>query len=392
MFRPQIQVGREGWFYLFLVAVVLGVALIKGVNLLLILAGLLLGPVVLSWLSVRSNLRGLRLTRKLPSHVCAGDTLSVGVQLSNSRPRLGCWEVVVEEQIRRLGNGRPSQPPLTPSVFFPYIRAGQRAKATYRGRLLERGSYQFGPLRVSTRFPFGLLARTMLVENPQTCVVLPRLGRLTRAWQARRREACAGADRRGGSPGPEGDFYGVRQWQHGDRMRLIHWRGSARLDRLVVRQFERPRNRDLALLLDLWQPQPAEDQHRQNVELAVSFAATVLTDLSRKGAGNVWLVLEQEEPRCLGGPLSANLLQNLLEQLANVEAQSRDCLAALLACALPRITAGVEIVLVSTRAVDPSDAWRRASASLDPLAREQVGRIRCVDTSSEELWKFFAAE
>jgi uncharacterized protein (DUF58 family) len=392
MFRRQILVGREGWFYLFLVCVVFGVALSKGVNLLLILASMLLGPVLLNWLAIRSNLRGLRFTRKLPTNVCAGDTLSVGMHLSNPRPRLGCWDVVVEEQIRRIGNGRPHEAPLTPSVFFPYVRAGQRCQASYRGRLLKRGTYQFGPLRVSTRFPFGLFARTIVVQNTQTCVVLPRLGRLTRGWETRRREACAGADRRGGSPGPEGDFYGVREWRHGDQLRLIHWRGSARLDTLVVRQFERPRNRDVALLLDLWEPQPAEEAHRENVELAVSFAATVLTDLSRKGGANVFLALTQEEPRCLGGPVSATLLQNLLEQLATVEAHAQDCLTPLLACAIPRITAGVEIVLVSTRAVDPSDALRLAAANLDPMLRDRFGRIRCVDTSSDELWKYFSAE
>ena len=106
-------------------------------------------------------------------------------------------------------------------------------------------------MRLSTRFPFGLFSRTITVGETETLTVLPRLGHLTESWAARRLEAFAGADRRRGLAGPEGDFYGVREWRSGDGRRLVHWRRSARLDRLVVRQFERPRNRDVAVLLDL---------------------------------------------------------------------------------------------------------------------------------------------
>ena len=174
-------------------------------------------------------------------------------------------------------------------MLFPYARAGQSRKGVYRGRLVERGRYRFGPLRASTRFPFGLFSRTITLGKPETLIVLPRLGRLTRGWAARRQEAFAGTDRRRRRPGAEGDFYGVREWRSGDGRRLIHWRSSARLGKLVVRQFERPRSRDVAVVLDLWQPEPHRPEHVENVELAVSFAATVLADVCRKGGSNIYL-------------------------------------------------------------------------------------------------------
>jgi hypothetical protein len=40
MFRPQTTIRREGWYYLLILAVVLGGAVFKEVNLLLILAGM----------------------------------------------------------------------------------------------------------------------------------------------------------------------------------------------------------------------------------------------------------------------------------------------------------------------------------------------------------------
>ena len=70
----------------------------------------------------------------------------------------------------------------------------------------------------------------------------------------------------------------------------MHWRSSARTGKFVVRQLEPPHNRDAAILLDLWAAQTALNaEELDNVELAISFAATVLTDLCRQGSGKVHL-------------------------------------------------------------------------------------------------------
>jgi uncharacterized protein (DUF58 family) len=396
MFRRQTTICREGWYYLAIIAIVLGGALSKEVNLLLILAGMLLGPLLLNWQAVRTTLGGLKVERKLPLRLCAGDPLSVNLSLVNTRPRLASWAVVVEEQIQHETvagrNNHQGQPPSRTGVLFPYVRAGQSRKGVYRGRLCQRGRYRFGPLRVSTRFPFGLFSRTITLGQPETLVVLPRLGRLTQGWAARRLEAFAGADRRG-RPGPEGDFYGVRQWRGGDGRRLIHWRSSARLGKLVVRQLERPRTRDVAVVLDLWQPEGPAAERVENVELAVSFAATVLADVCRKSGSKVYLGLAANgEPQCVDGPASPATMQGLMEQLATAEARPDNALPALLSCVLPRIAADTEVVLVSTQPVDLADSERFAAVWSDPLLRDRTRRILCIDTSSERLAEYFHAE
>jgi uncharacterized protein (DUF58 family) len=395
MFRRQTTLCREGWYYLAITAVVLGGAVIKEVNLLLILAGFLLGPLLLNWRLVRTNLRGLRVQRKLPPALCAGDPLSVGLHVSNDRPRPASWAVVVEDQIGRESSNRHNHSRLhltpCPGVAFPYVPGGESRREAYRGRLVERGCYQFGPLRLSTRFPFGLFSRTIAIGEVERLIVLPRLGRLTAGWKTRRLDAFV-ADRRHGQAGCEGDFYGVRGWHSGDGRRLVHWRSSARLGKLVVRQFEQPRNRDVAVVLDLWQPDAPTPKHLENVELAVSFAATVLADLCRKGGSNAYLALNTTGPECVGGPASPALLQGLMERLAVVEASARDVLPALLAHALERIAAGTEIVLVCTRTNNFSDDARFAALRSNPMLRERARRLRCVDTSSEQLANFFQAE
>ena len=201
-------------------------------------------------------------------------------------------------------------PPVAgPSVYFSYVAAGQSRCRTYRGRLPQRGRYRFSPPAVSTRFPFGLFRRTVFAGPADTLIVFPRLGRLTRRWLARQHETFEGASRRERRYGPlSGDFFGVRPWQSGDSRRHVHWRSTAQHQSLVVRQFDRQRNPDVAILLDLWQPKRPLAEHLENVELAVSFAATVVADTCRKGGGNLLVQTTAGGPG-VRGPASAAMLE-----------------------------------------------------------------------------------
>ncbi len=393
----RTTICREGWCYLIVLALVFGGALVRDVNLLIVLSGLMAGPLLLSRFMAVFTLRGLQVRRKLPPGICAGELLVSGVTLSNTRRRVGSWAVVVEDQLQRAANGQGKprrKNGLHPSVFFPYLPAGQQRQGAYRGRLPQRGRYQLGPLRLSTRFPFGMFCHTVTVGKTEPLLVLPRLGRLTRDWMARHHESFAGTNRREQRAGADGDFYGIRPWRSGDSRRWIHWRTSARTGKLMVRQFEQPRNRDVALLVDLWQPPAPQPIERENVELAVSFAATVVADLCHKGQSGVYLAAASADgvPLCGGGPASPALMQELLEQLALIEGQSEDHLVALLEAVLNRTEPGTELVLVATRPVDLSDAARLGRLLSDPARRAALRRVRVVDTSSPELARYFHME
>jgi uncharacterized protein (DUF58 family) len=382
----------EGWYYLLVLAFVLTAAMLREMNLMLILVGMLVGPLLFSWRLVIATLSGLDVRRRMPSGICAGDLLVVNVGLSNPRRKLGSWAVAVREQIRaEAGPGRGQA--IRPQLFFLYVPAGRSRDAVYRGRLPERGRYRFGPLRISTRFPFGLFERRITWDQTDTLIVFPRLGRLTHAWITRHHEAFEGSQRRERrSSRIPGEFYGVREWRNGDSRRWIHWRRSARLGTLVVREFAQQRNRDVAVLVDLWQPDSPKPEHGENVELAVSFAATVVADLCRKGASNVLLGTTGAEPECIAGPASPAFQQGAMEQLAVAEASPEDRLPALLEHALRRIGPGVEVVLVSPRANDLGDASRFPMLSMDPARRAIARRMRNVNTATKELAEYFQAE
>lgn len=390
--RAKTVLSREGWRYLVLLAAILGLAMLRQINLVLVLAGMLVGPLAFSWWLAARTLRGLKVSRKMPGRVCAGDPLVAHLELRNPRRALGTWAVVVEDEMRREGAG-PDEPSAQPQAVFSYVPAGESCRAVCEGRLWRRGRYRLGPLSVSTRFPFGLIQHTVVHDLPDTVYVYPRLGRLTRPWRIRHREAFEGSQQREQRFGQlSGDFYGVREWQWGDSRRWIHWRSSARHGSLVVRQFECYRSRDVAVLVDLWQPDRPGPEHRDNVELAVSFAATLIEDLCRNTSGNVWLGIGGQQILWTSGPASPIVRENALERLAIAEASSDDRLPELLRQAVEQIDPGVEIVLVSPRPVDVCDASRFPAIQRSPAWRAAASRMRQINTASEELADYFVAE
>jgi len=390
--RQKTTLSNQGWYYLATLAVVLGLALVQEVNLLLILAGMLGGPLLFSRRITARTMRGLQLRRKIPNGVCAGDLLVVGIDAENTDARLGSWAVVVQERIRRRGATSQRHKTHRFGVFFPYLSAGQARRGTYRGRLVERGLYDLGPLKVSTQFPFGLFQRATTIGRTESLYVYPRLGRLTQQWAQRQRESFTETRRREYRCGNEGDFYGVRQWQRGDNRRLIHWRSTARAGELVVREFEQPRNRDVAILVDLWQPAKPEPAHLENVELAVSFAATVVADLCRRGGSHMLVDATSLDGQAADGPASPALQQEVMCRLAMAEGQNDDEFPGLLRRALDTVEPGADIVLIGTRPLDFSDESRFGEIWASPARRNTLRRARCIDVSSQELAEYFEIE
>jgi len=359
------------------VAAVLAGALVREINLLFMVAGLMAGPLLWSWWGGKRLLRGIMVRRRLPRSVCAGDLLVVELEVLNSRSRGGVWALVIEE---RFFDEVGQQVCPSAKMYIPFLSAGARQTVSYRGRLPQRGRYRLGPIRLSSRFPFGLFRHTVEVGAMEELVVYPRLGRLTRRWTARHQQSFEGVQRREQSSGrAEGDFYGVRPWRTGDSRRWIHWRASARHQALVVRQFEQYRNRDLAILLDLRQPADPTAQSRENEEWAVSFAATLVAQACRKGVHRVGLAIAGQELVWLTGPASSGLLDAALEHLALAHPSAEDRLPELLDPIVRALQRGTELVVIHTMPPEPSALAELKIQLARRLAGSQIVSVPVTD-------------
>ena len=350
MVARRTSITREGIYYLLVVLFIVASAVFRDENLLVVVAGLMLGPLFFNWRLVVSGLRRLELRRKLPHRICAGDPLLVEILAENRRSQLATCAMEVRDTITRVGDRRTERA-ATVDVLFPYIGAGQSSGVTYRSRLTQRGRYRLGPLIVSTRFPFGLLQCCVTLDVSDELIVCPRLGRLSRQWARLVEAERMGSERSQRRQGfLEGDYYGLREWRAGDSPRWIHWRTSAKLSSLAIRQFEQQRNRDVVLVLDLWQPESPRLEDQGHVELAISLAATAVADLCRRGGNRVLLAIAGKQHQTLtAGSASMLFVKECLDELAVVEADSRNRLRELLSRLRIDAQVGARQIIISSR-------------------------------------------
>ncbi len=393
IFRRKTAVCREGWYYLLVLGFIITGSVLREVNLLMVMAGMMFFPFLLNWRAVVASTRGLRLTRRLPARFSAGDLLVVDVDVEKKKSRFrfrhaAGWGLAIDDAIENLPAER-SMTTLRPRSTLWHVPAGERKRTSYRVRLNRRGRYRLGPLVVSSRFPLGLLRRTVVVDQFDTLTVLPRLGWLTPRWTRLYQETHAGSRSSRLKVGTlEGDFHSLRDWRPEDGRRLIHWRTTARRGTPVARQFERQQEQDLALLVDLWLPQRPSADDKEAVERAVSFAATVVSDICHRGNSYLLLGTSGDKIALRSGTASVGLMHEQLDMLAVARAGGTDRFAELLAAALDTLRPGMSLVVVSPRELNVSDTEQFAALWEDPARRAAAGRIVTINSASDEIEQF----
>ncbi len=398
MAKKRTRLTVEGWYYLMVLAFVIGGAVMREINLLLFVAGILIGPLLISWRLVGRSLQGITMRRRLPSGIGAREMLVAEIAISNTSRKRTAWGVTVEDQIRLVCDAPAWCANWVAGehvrVLFPRIEVGVTQIANYHGRIGRRGRYRIGPLSVSTRFPFGLIRRTLTVADEQILYVYPKMGRMLAAWTMLAQPDRVGnqrsRQRRGSS---DGEFHSLRDHRSSDSQRWIHWRTTARRNKLTVKQFEREQSQDLEILLDLFVP-PGQDearriQHRQEVERMISFAATVCADHCRRGSSRLLLGIAGQQIALVGGVTSMNTLEDCLEKLAVATPSDRDRLPELLDEVLSERQFDSRVVVISPQRVDLSDTDRFEAIWHKSRERSMLGRIVCLTVDSPKFRSCF---
>lgn len=421
--KQKSRICREGYYYLIVLGFVITGAILREINLLLVLAGMMAGPFLLDWRLGIEAMFGLTARRRLPERIGAGDLFVVDVLLNKQRLgasvfQLASRAVVVEDTIEHeqaVGSRNRTQARISQARAVAWqIRCGEQVRVSYRGRFERRGRYHFGPLRLSTRFPIGLVRRTLIDETAQQVVVLPRLGRMGDAWRRLYQDAIGGSQRRlAQQTAREGEFHGLRDWQHGDVRRWIHWRTTARRGVPVVRQFERHLNQEFALLVDLAPSSGTPSSRMVNdvddvVEETVSCAATIVSDVCRRAEGAFTVSVGGATPETIQGAASMGLSRRILDALAvaqppivdiddrgdtgqgaGSDARSSGGLADLLEQGLQGVRPGTPVILLTSRPQALADRESFAHRRNDPRLAELIARMQVIDVQGEHFAEYF---
>jgi uncharacterized protein (DUF58 family) len=206
---------------------------------LFVLAAGVFGAVVAS-IPLSPRLDACRVTHAVPGRARAGDDVTVRVTVRNAHRRRTVTALRVEDL----------HPALEPArLFCDRLEAGEQAVAEHVRKALRRGAYSSGHTRLTSVWPFGVVASRFAIETASPIVVVPRWVRLG-AFPLGPPAAAApdtALERRRVGPGEV--FAGVREYRAGDDVRKVHWRSTARRGQLVVREHSESAFYRVAVLL-----------------------------------------------------------------------------------------------------------------------------------------------
>ncbi len=210
-----------------------------------------------------------------------------------------------------------------PRFVVDGIARGWRRQVTYQVRSDVRGKFEIGPMNVRVNDAFGLveLGRAFRTTVPLTVtprtVPLPPIalgGTWTGSGDHRPRSFASGS----------AEDVTVREYRHGDDLRRVHWRSSARRGELMVRREEQPWQARATVLLDNRLLAHRGHGIASSIETAVSAAASVAVHLCRRGYLVRLVTASGEDPTTVWHTRDPDLnIRPLLEALAVVTLDQR---------------------------------------------------------------------
>ncbi len=432
----EIRITPEGWIFVTILAFIAVGAVLRNINLLILMSGMLVAPLIINWRLAVFWLKSTSAQRILPYRTHAQQLANVQWVCHNVA-HFSVWSIEIWDNLEReeltiedpevrsfrslrwpqwtdywkqvVPVAKISSKPVSnfnAKMAVTHIPAQRSEVATYRVYFTQRGCYRAGPAMLSSRFPFGLVTSRIHIPGEELFYVAPAIGKLSPVWERRVRSSVIGSDAVQRKRGLEEDeFYALRPWRSGDSRRQIHWRSSAKVGQPIIKQHEQPDNRDFAMLLDLYSgPDAADDlpeSDHPKCETVLSFAATVLLHLPTAVQGKIGVAICGQTSTVCRSRNHRELFEQAMHQLAIAKPSSNPDLVQSLLDLAGAVSTSTPLYVISTRERANEFAFLQTSVGehqLPPDLNQNVHRglkamwpsVRWISVDSLEFQSMFS--
>lgn len=243
-------------------------------------------PLATAAMVARTRYRLSCARRVEPARVPVGESAQVVLRLENLS-RVPTGVLLLEDRLPYSLGGRPR---------FVVSRIEPRGvrEVSYPVRSDVRGRYVIGPLQLRFADLFGLVELNRSFTSSDALIVTPPVVALPPVVLGG--DWAGGGDSHARSISTMGeDDVTTREYRHGDDLRRVHWRSTARYGELMVRREEQPWQNRGVLFLDTRASAHRGDGPASSLEWAVAAAASVGSHLARHGFGMRFLTDTGEE-------------------------------------------------------------------------------------------------
>lgn len=260
---------RNGWGAVAMAVVAFVTGRVFGILELYVLGAGLAVAVVLAVIAAVRPAPRLGARRLLdPTVVRAGEAARVDVQLAN----LGARRTPVIQLWEPVGATGGATMNLAP------LRRRETTAAAYRLPTSKRGVIQVGPMQARRRDVLGLCTTTFLIPGSVELLVIPRHTPVS--FSLGGSSGRLGEHLRLRAYGQSGsEFHSLREYVHGDDLRRISWKASAKSHDFIVKETALEGVRRCTVVVDL----DDESYDSAGFERAMSAAASLVTGATASG-------------------------------------------------------------------------------------------------------------
>ncbi|MDR2014631.1 MAG: DUF58 domain-containing protein [Azoarcus sp.] len=195
-----------------------------------------------------------------------------------------------------------------------------RARMSYRLRFTARGEHSFAGIEALVDSTFGLLRRRAFVDAPHRARVYPNFAAVAKyallATDNRLSQIGVRLRRRRG----EGlSFLQLREYREGDTPRQIDWKATARINKLISREYQDERDQQIMFLLDCGNRMRAREEGSLSHFDEALNALLLLAHVALRQGDAVGCMSFGHDTRLIPARKGHTALNHLMEQLFDLE-------------------------------------------------------------------------
>ena len=216
--------------------------------------------------------------RLAQERVVAGQTALGEIRVVNDTARRGGSEVIELP----IGTG-------VAEFVIPGVSSHETWDEFFSVLTRRRGVIEIGPARTVRSDGLGLLRRVRSWDNPVTLYVHPRTVRIP--FEATGFQVDVEGVVTAKLSSSDVSFHALRDYEPGDDRRAVHWQSTARLGKLIVRQYEETHRSHHLIVLDTSRSSWDRDSFEDGVSVGASLALAGIS-ASRTvsfAAGKTWV-------------------------------------------------------------------------------------------------------
>ena len=276
--------------------------------------------------------------RLAQERVVAGQTALGEIRVVNDTARRGGSEVIELP----IGTG-------VAEFVIPGVSSHETWDEFFSVLTRRRGVIEIGPARTVRSDGLGLLRRVRSWDNPVTLYVHPRTVRIP--FEATGFQVDVEGVVTAKLSSSDVSFHALRDYEPGDDRRAVHWQSTARLGKLIVRQYEETHRSHHLIVLDTSRSSWDRDSFEDGVSVAASLALAGIS-ASRTvsfAAGKTWV--------------TATNAGAMLDALSSLPMSGRDDITALARRAYAARPAASYVSIVAPPSVSDAEAAHLAQVT-----------------------------